>query len=167
MSLSEQQITERVEALLTAIDKELVKRSFEWSIEAYDYIKRDFINADIFEPFSEDYFDEYESDDELHDTVVDNFEAAAYDLAQMLHDQDGFVHETADSSRVTFMYGAAQKFYNYNTSDCNAAAVNYDVDTSKEDWILTANYYVLRDRIQEDVDDLARFFEEIDGGDYL
>ena len=77
MALSEQQIAESVDTLLSIIDKELAKKSFEWSIELYDYVKRDYIKADIFDPFSEDYFDEYESDDERRADVVDNFEAAA------------------------------------------------------------------------------------------
>ena len=167
MTLTDQEINDRVDALLTSIDGELAKKSFEWSIELYDYVKRDYIKAYIFEPFSEDYFDEYESDDERRAAVIDNFETAAFDIAQELHGHDQFVHETADSSSVTFMYADALEFYEENTQECDEAIAEHDIDKADEDGICTANYYVLRDRVQEDVDDLARFFEEIDGDDYL
>lgn len=167
MALSEQEIDERVDALIAALDDDLAKHSFEWSTELYDYIKRDHIKADIFEPFSEDYFDEYESDDERRRTVIDNLETAAFDIAQELQGNDQFVHETADASSVTFMYADALEFYEENTQECDEAIAEHDIDKTDEDGICAANYYVLRDRVQEDVDGLARFFDEIDGDYYL
>ena len=170
MALSEQQIAESVDTLLSIIDKELTKKSFEWSLELYDNIKRDFINTDLFEPLSEDYFDEYESGDDRRDTIIALIKDAAFDLAQELKGRDNFVHETADSSSVTFMYVDALEFYEKNTQECDEAIAEHGIDktdATNDDKICTANYYVLRDRIQKDVDALARFFEEIDGGDYL
>lgn len=170
MALSEQQLDESVDTLLSMIDKELSKRSFKWSLEIYDYIKRDFINTDIFEPLSEEYFDEYDSGDDRRDVVIALFEDAALDLAQELKGRDNFAHETADSSSVTFMYVDALEFYEENTQECDEAIAEHGIDktdATNDDKICTANYYVMRDRIQKDVDALARFFEEIDGDDYL
>ena len=170
MALTDQEINERVDALLASIDDELAKKSFEWSTELYDYVKRDYITANIFEPFSEDYFDEYDSGDDRRDVVIALFEDAALDLAQELKGRDNFAHETADSSSVTFMYVDALEFYEENTQECDEAIAEHVIDktdATNDDKICTANYYVLRDRIQKDVDALARFFEEIDGGDYL
>lgn len=170
MALSEQELNERVDALLASLDSAVAKKSFEWSTELYEYIKRDFINTDIFEPLSEEHFDEYDSGDDRRDVVIALFEDAALDLAQELKGRDNFAHETADSSSVTFMYVDALEFYEENTQECDEAIAEHGIDktdATNDDKICTANYYVLRDRIQKDVDALARFFEEIDGGDYL
>lgn len=167
MARTEQEINELTNDLIKRIDKELRDKTFDWSIEVYNEIKRNFITEDIFEPLTEEDFDEYESDEERRDAIIDNFEAAASDLADELQDQERFIHETADASRVTFIVAEAHEFYDENMEECDEVAKIYELDPDDDDDLLAINYHVQRSRIEDDVEELAEFFESIEGSDYL
>lgn len=167
MARTEQEINELTNELIKRIDKELRDKTFDWSIEVYNEIKRNFITEDIFEPLTEEDFDEYDSDEERREAIIDNFEAAASDLADELQDQQRFIHETADASRVTFITSEAHEFYDENMEECDEVAKIYDLNPTNEDDLLSVNYHVQRSRIEDDAEELAEFFESIEGSDYL
>lgn len=167
MTSTEQEINELTNDLIKRIDKELREKTFDWAIEVYNEIKRNFITEDIFEPLTEEDFDEYDSDEERREAIIDNFEDAAYDLAQELQDQQRFIHETADASRVTFVTSEAHEFYDENMYECDEVAKIYELDPDDDDDLFAINYHVQRSRIEDDVEELAEFFESIEGSDYL
>lgn len=167
MARTEQEINELTNELIKRIDKELRDKTFDWAIEVYNEIKRNFITEDIFEPLTDEDFDEYDSDEDRREAIIDNFEDAASDLADELQDQQRFIHETADASRVTFIVAEAHEFYDENMEECNEVARIYDLDPTNDDDLLSVNYHVQRSRIEGDVEELAEFFESIEGSDYL
>lgn len=167
MALTESEINALTNDLIASIDKELRSKTFDWSLEVYNEIKRNFITEDIFEPLTEEDFDEYESDEERREVIIDNFEDAASDLADELQDQQRFIHETADASRVTFVTSEAHEFYDENTGECDEVAKIYELDPDNDDDLFAINYHVQRSRIEDDVEELAEFFKSIEGSDYL
>lgn len=167
MAYTEQEINELTNELIKRIDKELRDKTFDWALEIYNEIKRNFITEDIFYPLSEEDFDEYTSDADRREAIIDSFEEAMYDLSRELQDQERFIHETADSSRVTFITSEAHEFYDENMRECNEVAKIYDLNPTNDDDLLSVNYHVQRSRIEDDVEELAEFFDSIEGSDYL
>lgn len=167
MACTEQEINELTNDLIKRLDKDLRDKTFDWVIEVYNEIKRNFITEDIFHPLSEEDFDEYTSDADRREAIIDSFEEAMYDLSRELQDQERFIHETADASRVTFIVAEANEFYDENMEECNEVAKIYDLNPTNEDDLLSVNYHVQRSRIEDDVEELAEFFDSIEGRDYL
>lgn len=167
MACTEQEINELTNDLIKRLDKDLRDKTFDWAIEVYNDIKRNFITEDIFYPLSEEDFDEYTSDADRREAIIDSFEDAMYDLSRELQDQERFIHETADASRVTFITSEAHEFYDENMEECDEVAKIYELDPDDDDDLLAINYHVQRSRIEDDVEELAEFFESIEGSDFL
>ena len=167
MARTEQEINELTNDLIKRLDKDLRDKTFDWAIEVYNEIKRNFITEDIFEPLTEEDFDEYDSDEDRREAIIDNFENAASDLADDLQDQQRFIHETADASRVTFITAEAHEFYDDNMRECDEVAKIYELDPDDDDGLFAINYHVQRSHIEDDVEELAEFFDSIEGRDYL
>lgn len=70
-------------------------------------------------------------------------------------------------SRVTFIVAEAHEFYGENMEEYNEVAKIYDLNPTNDDDLLSVNYHVQRSRIEDDVEELAEFFESIEGSDYL
>ena len=68
---------------------------------------------------------------------------------------------------MTFITAEAHEFYDENMEECNEVAKIYDLNPTNEDDLLSVNYHVQRSRIEDDVEELAEFFESIEGNDYL
>ena len=153
--------------LIAKIDKEVSARSFMWAMVVYDHVKRDFLTSDIFEPLSEDEFDEYASDEDRHDDIVNKFEAAVDDLRGEIQKQEQFIQEIADSSRVTFNWSAARQFYNDNMEECDEVAEAYELDPNDDDDVFEINYQVQKNRVENELDKLADFFFMLESSEYL
>ena len=149
MAYSEQDIKERVDELIADIESELDKGPFNWSLDAYRDIKRDFITADVFEPLTEEYFGEYESDEDRRADIIYYFERAARNIAQELRYNRRFIYETADASRVTFISAEAIEFYKKNSHECDEVATFYEIDMDDENGVFSANYHVMSNRIED------------------
>lgn len=167
MAYSEKELAQLTNELIAKIDKEVASRSFTWAMVVYDHVKRDFITSDIFEPLSEDEFDEYASDEDRRDDIIDNFEVAVDKLRDEIRDQQKFVHEIADSSRVTFAWSDAHKFYDDNMEECDEVAEAYELDPDNDDDLFEINYQVQKNRAENDLDKLADFLFMLEGSDYL
>lgn len=167
MAYSEKELAQLTNELIAKIDKEVSAKSFMWAMVVYDHVKRDFITSDIFEPLSEDEFDEYASDEDRRDDIIDKFEAAVDDLRGEIQKQEQFIQEIADSSRVTFNWSAARQFYNDNMEECDEVAEAYELDPNDDDDLFEINYQVQKNHVENDLDKLADFFFMLEGSDYL
>lgn len=167
MAYSKKELAQLTNELIAKIDKEVSARSFMWATIVYDHVKRDFITSDIFEPLSEDEFDEYASDEDRRDDIINKLEAAVDDLRSEIQKQEQFIQEIADSSRVTFNWSAARQFYNDNMEECDEVAEAYELDPNDDDDLFEINYQVQKNHVENDLDKLADFFFMLEGSDYL
>lgn len=118
----------------------------------------------------DNYVDEYDEDWTRKEDIVNTLQDHISDFADIVREQDEFIHESVDSSSTIIYPSEYQDFYFENTEECVEA---FESSWSMSDCnnidhaIQTAVYLVLYNALREDFETLAEWLEEFDVSEVL
>ena len=134
----------------------------------FEYILQDNIPDSELE--LDNYVDEYDEDWTRKEDIVNTLQDHIPDIADIVREQDEFIHESVDSSSTIIYPSEYQDFYFENTEECvEAFESSWSMsDCSNIDHaIQTAVYLVLCNALREDFETLAEWLEEFDVSEVL
>ena len=118
----------------------------------------------------DNYVDEYDEDWTREEDIVNTLQDHIPDIADIVREQDEFIHESVDSSSTIIYTSEYQDFYFENTEECVEAFESSwsmsdcrDIDHAIQTAVCLALYNALR----EDFETLAEWLEDLDVVDAL
>lgn len=118
----------------------------------------------------DNYVDEYDEDFTKDEDIVNTLQDRIQDLADVVREQEDFIHESVDSSSVMIYPSEYQDFYMENTRECHEAINGYGClgDFESIDSAMQFSVYlVLCNALREDFESLADWLEDFDVIDAL
>lgn len=134
----------------------------------FEYILQDNIPDSELEP--DNYVDDYDEDFTKDEDIVNTLQDRIQDLADVVREQEDFIHESVDSSSVMIYPSEYQDFYMENTRECHEAMNGYGCmgDFESIDSAMQFSVYlVLCNALREDFESLADWLEDFDVIDAL
>lgn len=133
-----------------------------------EYILQDNIPSSELE--LDNYVDDYDEDYTQEEDVINTLQDHIPDIADIVREQDEFIHESVDSSSTIIYTSEYQDFYMENVRECHEAMSGYG---SMEDFesidaaMQFSVYLVLCNALREDFETLAEWLEEFDVSEAL